>query len=431
MIDNDADISRPTPRASRRQLLTGAGVIAAGGAAGALGLASPAEAVGSSSASSAKPAPWPKLPFVSVRGNDFRLHGRRWRWGGTNCYYLHTQSHYMIDSMLNNAKAMGMAVVRAWAFNDADVDGALQSAPYVYEEKNFDSLDYAVYKAGQLGIRLVLPLVNNWPDYGGMQQYVKWFLNLDDDSYGAAVNHDRFYTDLAIRKCYQAYVRHVIGRRNRYTGLHYRDDATIMSWELANEPRNRSDKTGEAVLDWADHMSRVIKSAAPHQLVAVGDEGMGLREGDADYPYSTYEGDHWLKLSALEAVDYATFHLYPQGWGDNASNGTDPITWGAGWIKDHLDLGRSTLKKPVVLEEFGLKLEASTGVPDEATREHGYDTWLDAVEKADGAATQFWLLTALTDAGVAYGDYDGFRVTYPSDLATLLSSHAAALAKTV
>lgn len=424
MIDNDADVSRPTARPSRRQLLTGAGVVAAGGAAGAFGMALPAEAA----VTPAHSRPHgPKQPFVSVRGHDFRLHGRRWRWGGTNCYYLHTQSHYMIDSILNNAKAMGMAVVRAWAFNDGDAEGALQSAPYVYEEKNFDSLDYAVYKAGQLGIRLVLPLVNNWPDYGGMPQYVKWFLNLEDDVYGVAVNHDRFYTDRAIRTCYQAYVRHVIGRRNRYTGMHYRDDPTIMTWELANEPRNRSDQSGNAVLDWANHMSKVIKRAAPHQLVAIGDEGMGLREGDADYAYSTYEGNHWLKLSALEAVDYGTFHLYPQSWNQNAA----PISWGTSWIQDHLKLGRSTLQKPVVLEEFGLKVAASTTVGDEATREQGYDAWLNAFEKADGAATQFWLLTALTDAGVNYEDYDGFRVTYPSELATLLSAHAAALAKTV
>jgi len=120
----------------------------------------------------------------------------------------------------------------------------LQSAPYQYHEDAFDSLDYAVAKAGQLGIKLVLPLVNNWPDYGGMQQYVKWFLDLPDDSYTTGTNHDLFYSTPAIKECYKAYARHVTQRFNRYTGLRYNEDPTIMAFELANEPRCRSDKTG-------------------------------------------------------------------------------------------------------------------------------------------------------------------------------------------
>jgi len=364
--------------------------------------------------------------FVRVRGTDFSVGGKRWRFGGTNTYYLHTKSHYMIDSVLNNAAALGLAAVRCWAFNDDPSDPvALQPSPGHYPEAHYDSLDYAVYKAGMLGLRLVMPLVNNWPDYGGMQQYVKWFLDLDDDSYGDAVNHDKFYTDRRIRRCYLAYVEHVLNRRNRYTGIRYRDDPTIMAWELANEPRNRSDKTGAEVLAWAREVSAHIKRWAPRQLVAVGDEGMGLDPSSSDYPYSTYEGDHWQKLVALPHIDYATAHLYPQSWGET----DDPVGWGTTWITDHIAAAKK-LGKPLVLEEFGLSI-GQAGIDDSAARDAAYGTWLTAVEKAGGAGTQFWLLTALTDAGVLYGDYDGMRVVYPSDTATLLSTHAADLAATV
>jgi mannan endo-1,4-beta-mannosidase len=433
-VDSASDSGTGT---SRRRLLAGAGVMSLAGLAATM--------VDNGSASASVPAtptvplvegtaaasPWPKLKFVGARHGQFQLNGKPWHWGGTNCYYLHAQSHYMIDSMLNDAKAMSMQVVRAWAFFDGNTIGALQTGPYEYDEANFDSLDYAVYKAGQLGIRLVLPLVNNWPDYGGMQQYVKWFLDLPDDSYAAAVNHDRFYSDTQIRRCYLAYAAHVINRRNRYTGLRYKDDPTIMTWELANEPRNRSDPSGKTILRWADEVSRAIKHLAPRQLVAIGDEGLGLSTGSTDYPYSTYEGNRWLALSSLKAVDYATVHLYPQGWGRNASNGVDAIAWGSKWISDHIALGRTTLHKPVVIEEFGLKIEAATGIPDAATRDRGYDAWLTEVEASGGAATQFWILTALTDAGIPYGDYDGFRVVYPSDTATLLTRHALTLGTTV
>ena len=193
----------------RRTVLLGAGAGAAITGSSLL-MAAPAEA------SEPKPHPHrdPRAPFprrddfISVRGGGFRLGGKPWRFGGTNCYYLHASSHYMIDSLLNNAAQMQLRVVRCWAFYDdpSKPDAALQTAPGVYPEANYDSLDYTVYKAGQLGLKLVLPLVNNWPDYGGMQQYVKWVLGLEDDSYGDAVNHDRFYTDPKIRAAFLGYV---------------------------------------------------------------------------------------------------------------------------------------------------------------------------------------------------------------------------------
>ena len=64
----------------------------------------------------------------------------------------------MIDSVLDDAAAMSLAVIRAWAFADGPgTTMPLQPRPFVYDEAAFDSLDYAVWKAGQVGVRLVLP----------------------------------------------------------------------------------------------------------------------------------------------------------------------------------------------------------------------------------------------------------------------------------
>lgn len=371
--------------------------------------------------------------FVRVRNQSFEIAGQPFRFGGSNCYYLHQQSHYMIDSVLDDAAAMSLAVIRAWAFADGPATTTpLQPEPFVYDEAAFDSLDYAVWKAGQVGVRLVLTLVNNWPDYGGMQQYVKWFLNLSDDSYGDAVNHDRFYTDADIRKCYRAYARHVVTRRNRYTRLRYCDDPTIMTFELANEPRNRSDKSGAAVLGWVREMSDWIKQLAPRQLVAVGDEGFYGDATNSDYPYSDFEGDRWLQFLRLPHVDYGTFHLYPQGWGEISASkaGTDPIAWGRTWITQHLADARS-VGKPAVLEEYGLSIDASKDIADEATRVNGYREWTSTVEQEEGAGDQFWLLTSRVDDGSYYLDYDGYRIIWrnddtntTNDAAQLLAAHA-------
>ena len=31
-----------------------------------------------------------------------------------------------------------------------------------------------IARAGELGLKLVIPFVNNWNDFGGMDQYVRW-----------------------------------------------------------------------------------------------------------------------------------------------------------------------------------------------------------------------------------------------------------------
>jgi mannan endo-1,4-beta-mannosidase len=432
----------PRRGTTRRTLLTGAAVGAAGLAVGTRALPAAAATAASTGRAQADPAAgrgFASRPgeFVTVRGGKFHIGGTPVRFGGTNTYYLHQQSHYMIDSALNDAAVMSLAVVRAWAFADGPANGstALQPTPYVYNDAAFDSLDYAIYRAGQLGIRLVLALVDNWPNYGGMAQYVTWFLGLTDDSYGAAVNHDLFYSTASIQRCYRAYVKHVLTRFNRYTGLRYNEDPTIMTWELANEPRSRSDKTGQRLLTWVTQTSAFVKQLAPRQLVTTGDEGFYGDASNSDYPYSDYEGDRWKDFLALPTIDYGTVHLYPQGWGENPSSkpGTDPVSWGTTWITGHLSDG-AALGKPVVIEEYGLALNAAQGVADEAARDAGYKAWTDAVLSNGGAGDQFWLLTSRIDDGSFYPDYDGYRIIWDNDpsnstnaAAQLLSAHAKAM----
>jgi mannan endo-1,4-beta-mannosidase len=414
------------------------------GAVGTAGLAAAGLATATASPAAAatyrpvSPAVFPRRPdkFVAARNGRFSIGGSPFRFGGTNTYYLHVQSHYMIDMALNDAAAMSLAVVRAWAFADGSGNGypALQPEPYVYDEANFDSLDYAVYKAGQLGIRLVLALVNNWPDYGGMARYVTWFLGLPDDSDGDGTNHDKFYTTASIQDCYRAYIKHVVTRFNRYTGLRYNEDPTIMTWELANEPRSRSDKTGQALLTWVSETSSYIKRLAPRQLVTTGDEGFYGDPANSDYPYSNFEGDRWKDFIALPTIDYGTVHVYPQSWGETPASGTDPVAWGTKWISDHISDGAAA-GKPVVIEEYGLGVNPSAGIADEAARDAGYLAWTGEVLNAGGAGDQFWLLTSRVDDGSYYPNYDGLRIIWDNDpsnttnnAAQQFSAHAKAMA---
>lgn len=245
-----------------------------------------------------------------------------------------------------------------------------------------------------------------------------------------------FYSTASIQKCFRAYVEHVLTRYNRYTGRRYNEDPTIMTFELANEPRSRSDKTGARLLTWVKDTSAYFKQLAPRQLVTTGDEGFYGDLANSDYPYSNYEGDRWKDFIALPTIDYGTVHLYPEGWGENPSSkpATDPVTWGTKWTTDHISAGKAA-GKPVVLEEYGLAINAADGVPDEAARDAAYKTWTDTVLANGGAGDQFWLLTSRVDDGSWYPDYDGFRIIWDNDpsnptnaAAQLLSAHAKAMA---
>jgi mannan endo-1,4-beta-mannosidase len=88
----------------------------------------------------------------------------------------------------------------------------------------------------------------------------------------------------------------------------------------------------------------------------------------------------------------------------------------------------------VVIEEYGLAINAAQGVADEAARDRGYQAWTDTVLRQGGAGDQFWLLTSRVDDGSFYPDYDGYRIIWDNDpgnstnaAAHLLSTHAQAV----
>ena len=81
--------------------------------------------------------------------------------------------------------------------------------------------DAVVASAEAHGIKLIVPLTNNWSDYGGMDVYVSQL--------NPGGTHDTFYTDQTIIAAYENYINEIVGR--------YADNSTIMAWELANEPR--------------------------------------------------------------------------------------------------------------------------------------------------------------------------------------------------
>ncbi len=151
----------------------------------------------------------------------------------------------MVDNVLTTAAAQNLNTMRTWGFIDVgnqdgpnSVDGPHNGVYFHYwdgsapafndVDTGLKHLDYVIYKASQLNIKLVIPFVNNYDQFGGMDQYVRW---------KGGQYHDQFYSDPTIRQWYKDWITHLLNHTNAYSGIQYKDDPTILSWELANEER--------------------------------------------------------------------------------------------------------------------------------------------------------------------------------------------------
>jgi hypothetical protein len=117
--------------------------------------------------------------IVSVQGGKFFLGANEFRFVGTNAYFMLDAatdgSRRHTDEMMKLANALEFTVSRTWAFLDGTKYGAaLQPSPGVYNEAAFRELDYVLAKANEHGVRLILMLVNNWQEFGGITQYLEW-----------------------------------------------------------------------------------------------------------------------------------------------------------------------------------------------------------------------------------------------------------------
>jgi hypothetical protein len=253
----------------------------------------------------------PDLSFVTTDGPHFMLDGNRFRFVGANAEYLPFKSDLVVEDVLDRAEALGIRVLRTWGFGEGCEDyslaGCEELSPYfqpragVYNESAFEHFDRIVYEAGRRNIRLIVPLANNWHEYGGIPRYVCWKTHARHPSecnvrLMTEEDHDLFYTDPGIRKQYQDYVEHFVTHRNTITGIKYAEDPTIMAWELINEPRSKSDPSGEHLHEWIVEMSKHLADHAPDQLIGTGEEGWYIlpqKQADDFQDWQEFDKNYW------------------------------------------------------------------------------------------------------------------------------------------
>ena len=359
-------------------------------------------------------------PFVSRDSTSFTLNSSPFPVFGVNCYFLAYCGESGRRAAMTTAQQWGANVIRTWAFADAAQSG--NGVAFQYLENGvlkiddgpdgLQRLDAVIQTADQLGLKLILPLVNHWKDFGGMPMYLKW-LGLDP------TNVNLFYESLDARLAYRNWVQHVLTRRNSLTGRLYCEEPSIMAWELSNEAR--CDGNRDILLDWVHEMAGFVKQLDPNHLVALGDEGFFneqhfYRHSNRGQLYDGRHGTDFAAILDIPEIDFGGYHFYPQDW-DHAND----LEFGNQWVTDHATAG-DRAQKPVLMEEYGLKI-VNPVVPDSSTRNDWFMRWLQTVKDTRTAGSLLWMLGGTEVDTIGYKDD---YVIYKSDEVPALLTFAKA-----
>ncbi|OLE52740.1 MAG: hypothetical protein AUG51_16295 [Acidobacteria bacterium 13_1_20CM_3_53_8] len=231
--------------------------------------------------------------FVTTRGARFLIDGETFRFAGANVAVIYgDEERERMTQTLNEAAREGLRVVRVWAFGESGAgDGTVagvalnnwlrlhpfRRGPEDWNEEAFVNLDHVIAEAARNNLRVQICLCNWWRDTGGVVRYLRWVGINDaaDDTRPFGINVERamlFYTNEDARKLYREHVAKIVTRRNSVTGVFYRDDPTIMGYELINEAQAATGRWEERRA-WIAEMSRYIKSLDPYHLIAPGTWG--------------------------------------------------------------------------------------------------------------------------------------------------------------
>lgn len=346
--------------------------------------------------------------FIHVKDGAFIKNGEVYRYIGTNFWYGMNLGAFEKERLvreLDRLDKLGVKNLRLTAASEGAAGApwrlqpCLQTAPGVYSEELLVGLDFLLDEMNKRDMVGVLCLNNFWPWSGGFSQYISWANNNEEIPFPPPAKGGdwrtyqeysaQFYTNKKAVSLFNKLVKHVVTRKNTINGLRYKNDPTIMAWQLANEPEgvNRSD----AYRKWMFETAKYIKSLDENHMVSIGSEGNTASKNTGN----NFEKDHQSKY-----IDYCTFHLWIQNWGwydplNPEVSYKAAIEKAEKYLNDHFEIANK-LGKPVVLEEFGISRDFNSYQVDAPTkyRDTYYSYIFDKIEKASKISTvagaNFW-----------------------------------------
>jgi mannan endo-1,4-beta-mannosidase len=318
--------------------------------------------------------------FVTSRGSQFYADGKPYYFVGANYWYgglLGKRGIKRLRQELDFLQSRGVTNLRLMAGAEGSglINGVTRVGPTLQPEQGkfdasvLDGLDLVLAEMAKRRMRAVIFFSNNWEWSGGFQQYLIWNGVISREWLTRKPTWDelrdltaKFYFCKPCKAAYQTQVEYVLARRNSINGRRYVDDPTIFAWELANEPRPMRPAANDEYKRWISGTAAFIKSKDKRHLVTLGHEGwIGTQD------VALFEAVH-----ADRNVNYLTIHIWPKNWGwfedgkmEEQFDAIDAKT--ADYIRENLDVAKR-LKKPLVLEEFGLPRDGQRFDPFATTR---------------------------------------------------------------
>lgn len=335
--------------------------------------------------------------FVQVVDGEFQIDGKPYEfiganyWQGMNLSAQASGNRKRLLRELDHLQAMGVSNLRVLAASEADeqmkfaIHPALQTAPGIYNEDLWKGLDFLLVEMEKRNMKAVMVLGNFWTWSGGFPQYLKWsgagdipFPQEEGTSWQNFTDYSKaFYTNEVAQKMMNDHIEKVIHRENSISKRAYKDDPTIMAWQLANEPRGYD--TPDPFVVWTHKTSAFIKSLDSKHLICLGTEGNTS---------SQHAGVNVLRDNDDPNIDYITMHIWAQNWGWFDPTKGEEVYQQAlqkvdSYWEDHIAVAKE-LKKPIVLEEFGIARDGSSFSPEASTvwRDRFFDHLFKKVQQS-------------------------------------------------
>jgi len=323
---------------------------------------------------------------------------RQWRAVGGDYYQLiqdaYTDEEY--DNFFSWCAFWGIRYVRVWAFNKtgpaSNANGYfryLSGGNLLFREASFVHADRMLNSARKYEIRVILVLADNWPinnNWGHKQEWAYWSNTIYGTSHDRYNNGDAFIFDSNIKTWFKQQIAAWVNRRNSISGILFKDDPAILSYELLNEGRftTGTDTNGCTVNSylfttlkaWHLEMGTYLKSQDPNHMLGTGSQSQFVDYVANDYVHNCTAayGQGYAQTHALSVFDYFDFHIYPHN--DLPGTGIRPYGQSFGFpntptkagfeaqIAEYVNVAKAAVK-PVMCNEIGLvKLQvAPTVIP--------------------------------------------------------------------
>jgi hypothetical protein len=172
---------------------------------------------------------------------------------------------YEIRDALMSIRQMGGKVTRMYVPSvrkETDDSSVVRHVlgPGVFNEEAFKAYDRVLEAANQTGVRVIIPLVDNWWWWGGPKEYAAF----------RGKGKDEFWTDSLLIADFKQTIAHIVNRVNTVTGVPFKQDKAVLGWETGNEL--------VCPFSWTREIAAYIKTLDTVHLVIEGTNSRDLSD---------------------------------------------------------------------------------------------------------------------------------------------------------